>query len=261
MPTLDGYYGVKAKEGAQVILMGDYTPIYTQWQCGKGTVGTFACDLNGTWSSDFVESPVGATLINNIVTNLFPTDRVRPQEIDAEVEGDNYNTVVSVFTDMQEGDYIELTVTSPGVGGEEGMVQTITASSNDSYSRLAFAVTTPGLHEIKVTRKSADGAVIAETTIYKALPYSQEYNLFTDPEEAEALIQALAQHGHGSVLEEPIEVFENALKYIHKIIDPKIVFMITALALFLLDIAARKFKWKWPHEIIRDKKARAAMMR
>ena len=261
MPTLDGYYGVKAKEGAQVILMGDYTPIYTQWQCGKGTVGTFACDLNGTWSSDFVESPIGATLINNIVTNLFPTDRVRPQEIDAEVEGGNYNTVVSVFTDMQEGDYIELTVKSPGVGGEDGLVQTITASSNDSYSRLAFAVTTPGLHEIKVTRKSADGAVIAETTIYKALPYSQEYNLFTDPKEAEALIKALAQYGRGSVLEEPIDVFENALKYIHKIIDPKIVFMITALALFLLDIAARKFKWKWPHEIIKEKKARAAMMR
>ena len=154
-----------------------------------------------------------------------------------------------------------MTVKSPGVGGEDGLVQTITASSNDSYSRLAFAVTTPGLHEIKVTRKSADGAVIAETTIYKALPYSQEYNLFTDPKEAEALIKALAQYGRGSVLEEPIDVFENALKYIHKIIDPKIVFMITALALFLLDIAARKFKWKWPHEIIKEKKARAAMMR
>ncbi|MBE6619738.1 MAG: VWA domain-containing protein [Ruminococcaceae bacterium] len=259
MPTLDGYYGVKAKEGAQVVIMGDYTPIYTQWQCGKGSVGTFACDLNGTWSADFVESPVGATLINNIVTALFPTDRVRPQDIDAEVDGDNYSTVVSVFTDMQEGDYIELEVKSPGVDGEEGLVQTITASSNDSYSRLSFAVTTPGLHEIKVTRKSADGIVIAETIIYKALPYSQEYNLFTDPATAEQLIQTLATHGRGAVLEEPLDVFENALKYIHRVIDPKIVFMVTALALFLLDIAARKFKWKWPHEIIRDKKARAAM--
>ena len=32
-----------------------------------------------------------------------------------------------------------------------------------------------------------------------------------------------------------------------------------ALVLFLLDIAARKFKWKWPHEIIRDSKKTRAL--
>ena len=38
-----------------------------------------------------------------------------------------------------------------------------------------------------------------------------------------------------------------------------ITFIISVIALFLLDIAVRKFKWKWPHEIIRDKKAQAEM--
>ena len=54
-----------------------------------------------------------------------------------------------------------------------------------------------------------------------------------------------------------VQVFENAAKYIHNVIDPKIVFMILSIVLFLIDIAARKFKWKWPHEIIRDKRNKA----
>ena len=47
------------------------------------------------------------------------------------------------------------------------------------------------------------------------------------------------------------------VKSIHKIIDPRIVFIIIALVAFLLDVAVRKFKFKWLHEIIAERKARA----
>ena len=61
------------------------------------------------------------------------------------------------------------------------------------------------------------------------------------------------------VIEEPYEVYENAAKFRHVSIDPRIVMMIVLLVLFLMDIAVRKFKWKWPHELIRDRKAKKAM--
>lgn len=262
VPFLDGFYGLKAKEGAQVILMGEYTPIYTQWQFGKGTVGTFACDLNGTWSSKFIDTPFAETLLNNIVQSAFPTENIRPVDIELEASGKNYSTNLSVFTDMAEGEYIEVTVKSPAAEGEtEGKVQTITTNPNESYSRLQFTVKTPGIHEIKATKKAADGTVISEAVTYKALSYSQEYNAFTDPEVASLLIAQLAADGNGEVIEDPWMVFANAAKYLHRVIDPKLTFMIIALVLFLLDIAARKFKWKWPHEIIRERKARAEMNR
>ncbi|MGN1062310.1 MAG: VWA domain-containing protein, partial [Candidatus Scatosoma sp.] len=39
---LDGFYGVKVKTGADLILAGEYNvPIYAQWKFGKGTVGSF----------------------------------------------------------------------------------------------------------------------------------------------------------------------------------------------------------------------------
>jgi hypothetical protein len=76
---------------------------------------------------------------------------------------------------------------------------------------------------------------------------------------AEELMIFLAEAGNGEVITDPVYVFQNAAKYTHIVIDPRIVFMILLIVLFLLDIAVRKFKWKWPHEIIKDKKARKAM--
>ena len=55
-------------------------------------------------------------------------------------------------------------------------------------------------------------------------------------------------------LENPSEIFENFVTAIDKSFDPSFPFMIMAIILFLLDIAVRKFKFKWPHELIREYK-------
>ena len=257
---LNGFYGVKTKEGANVVLSGQYTPIYTEWKFGKGMVGTFACDLSGIWSAEFVSSEYGAAIVNNIVASLFPTDDIKPSDIDAEWNGENYTTQLSVFTTLGEGEYIEAIITSPLAPDEtEPRVQTLSAGAADGYSRMVFSVLTPGKHEILIKKLSADGTVLSEKTIYKMLSYSKEYDLFADREIAEQLLVFLAQQSGGEVITEPEHVFQNASKFIHNIIDPRIPFMIIVIVLFLLDIAARKFKWKWPHEIIREKKARDAM--
>ena len=260
IPTLDGFYGVKAKKDAEVLLMGTYTPIYTQWMVGKGRVGTFACDLNGTWSGDFVMSPNGSVIINNIIQELFPTENIQPVDMELEARGDNYLTDLSVFTQLGEGEYIEFTVTSPAGAGElESKVQSFRAGYGENYSKLSFAVKTSGIHEIRAVKKSSEGKVISEAVIYKALSYSKEYQVFDDVDAATELCEDLATSGGGSVLDDPYQVFANSAKFIHRIIDPRNVCMILAISLFLLGLAARKFKWKWPGEIIRDRKATKAI--
>ena len=168
MPSLDGFYGLKAKEDAEVILAGRYTPIYAHWNYGLGRVGTFACDLNGTWSSSFIDTPEGNAIVNNIITALFPLEDLSPKEIEVEHEGGNYFTKLNVFTDLLDGQYIEVTITSPAEQGGEPTVQTLTAGANDNYSRLSFTVKTPGIHEIVTSKRAADGTLLAETVIYKA---------------------------------------------------------------------------------------------
>lgn len=71
MPVLYGFYGSKLKEGAEMILYGPFAPIYARWQTGKGTVGSFMCDLNGTWSTDFLNSNEGYTILKNIIADLL----------------------------------------------------------------------------------------------------------------------------------------------------------------------------------------------
>ena len=186
--------------------------------------------------------------------------RSKIPDIDAEVTGDNYSTLLSVFTTLEEGEYLEVSITSPSdEAGADSVMQTIIRGYDESYSRIPFSVTTSGIHQILVQKKAADGTEISSSTFYKALSYSKEYDAFVDQEGARELAALLAEHSDGVVIEDAQDVFRNAVKYLHIIIDPKIAFMIIAMVCFLLDIAVRKFKWKWPHEIIRDRKKTKAM--
>ena len=255
MPILDGFYGMKLKKDATAVLMGQFTPVYAQWQFGKGTVGTFACDLNGTWSSDWIGSSVGASLVNNMVTAIFPRESVRYNDMELVLEGTNYTTNLSIFTQMDEGDTIEVTITSPQPGNDEWI--TVLQADHLNYSRMRFSIKTPGLHTITAVKKNAEDIILSENTTYKSFSYSKEYDVFYDADAAAQLAASIAAESGGVEIQEPWQVFENASEYIHKVIDPKVVFLITALSLFLLDIAVRKFKWKWPHEIIHDRRVKA----
>ena len=252
MPTLDGYYGVKKKKDATAYIMGKYTPIYTQWDYGKGRVGTFACDLNGTWSADFLASETGVAILNNIIYALFPTENVRATDIEAVYTGDNYTTNLSIFTDLSPEESIKVTISD-----EQGNEDVYLADATTGYSRMSFAIKSTGLNTILIQKLDAAGNEISSKTLYKVLSYSKEYDAFSDTLTAEELMAMLAEETDGSVVDDPFTVFENAVEYLHIIIDPRILFAIIIIACFLIDIAVRKFKWKWLHEIIREKKIKA----
>ena len=130
--------------------------------------------------------------------------------------------------------------------------QMIHLNTEEDFGKVNIEITKPGVYEILVMRQDADGNLVSQYSIYKSFSYSSEYNVLTDTEVYAEKLSGLAQAGEGFVLTEPYEVFENVVKYIHKIYDPRILFITIALVAFLLDVAVRKFKFKWPHEILRD---------
>jgi uncharacterized protein YuzB (UPF0349 family) len=208
IPTLYGYYGVKAKKGAEVIIKGPYNvPIYTQWKFGLGTVGTFACDLNGTWSQDFIYSDMGRQLINNIVNNLFPTHDIRPKDLDVAINvainGDGYSQSVSVITDLEEGQYVELSIRNLH---DYNKVQTFTADAA-SGTIFSFNITSAGIHMITVQKKDSSGNLLSESVYYKAFSYSKEYDVFYDRESAAKNLENIAKSGNGNVIQSPADVF------------------------------------------------------
>ena len=250
MPTLDGFYGTKLKDGAEAVLMGEYVPIYAQWKFGKGSVGSFLCDLNGTWSADFISNETGKQLIVNMVESLYPTESIQIPDIRLSLKEQNYTSEMNIFADAEAGDSVTVEVISRF--NDTIPTQTLYPSESEEFGKVSFTITEPGVYEIKVTKRDAEGNVLATNSIYKSFSYSKEYNIIHSTDDYATALANISEAGEGFVLNEPYEVFENVLKYLHRIIDPRIVFILIALVAFLVDIAVRKFKFKWPHEIIRN---------
>lgn len=261
MPTLGGFYGTKLKTGAEAPIMGEYVPIYAQWKYGKGTVGSFMCDLSGTnWSANFLASDYGQIIVNNIVNTLFPSENIQPKEINYQFTEGNYSTQIDIFTELALDESIEVEITSPIKAGEsEPQVQILKPSAESLYSRVTFSVTQPGVHQVVIRKVNMNGDVVASVTTQRVFSYSKEYDAFPDNAAAELLMTELAQDGKGAVLDDASEAFKDFARTIQKTYDPRLPFIIAALVLFLLDIAVRKFKFKWIHELVRDRKAKQAM--
>jgi len=261
MPPLTGYYGTKIKDDKSIVvpLMGKFVPIYAQWKFGEGTVGSFMSDLDGIWSEKFLSDIVGQTIIGNIVKNLFPSQALKTDEINAVVRHDNYSVQASVDAQLQEGQTVSVSVKPMSREAVDFYVDPIPVHVADGYSRFNFAATCPGVYEIKIDKKDADGNVLATLTLYHTLPYSREYDYFPTKELiGEKYMESLAEDGRGIAVEYAIDIFDTFEKTIHKDVDPRIALLIVVIVLFLLDIAARKFKFKLPHELIREYKQKKA---
>lgn len=286
--TLDGFYGVKARAAAELILVGDYdVPIYAQWQYGKGMVGSFMSDLSGNWSADFMANESAVKFTQRVINNLMPVENIRPSQIRFELKEDNYTNQISIYTDLKEGETIQgeliqyvdgkevkvsLNEVTPGDNvalREMDCYVTSPLSAANNYSRCHFVVKGSGVYKIVLKKCDAEGnvlvvngkQVVAET--YKSFAYSDEYNTFEEltedgiPVDTRAEMEQLAERGNGTMvadLEDPFEIFEDFVTELDKTFDPRILFMILAIVLFLADIAVRKFKFKWPHELIREYK-------
>ncbi len=253
IPKLSGYYGTVAKKDAKVPLMGEYVPIYATHKYGKGNVGSFMCDLNGEWSAAFIDDVVGKALIMNIVESIFPFEDVRADGIKYELKSDNYSHWINIHG-APEGQRVEVTVNPISVDilhlqGE------IDVNSAEMGRRFTFSITEPGLYEIRIRALDESGVVTAEIPIYKAFSYSEEYDTFSrSTDEGEELMTLIAEEGGGVVVSDPIDVFSSFSKTLIRKFDPRLILLIVSIALVLLDIAVRKFKFKWIHELIRERR-------
>lgn len=269
---LGGFYGTKRRSDAELLLVGEYdVPIYAQWNYGKGKVGSFMCDLqNSEWSSEFMADESGKRLIKNILNNLMPLENIEVKAVEMKLREENITNSLTITADLQEGQRITGEIvnietgasvsmgTATSASGSADVFVTTPLNAENNYTRCYFGVRTPGVYSITARIVDAEGNVVenSENVIYKAFAYSDEYNLSqTEEEEIVADMTALAQIGGGSFIEDtddPVEVIENFTIVFDREFDPRFLFLILIIIMFLMDIAVRKFKFKWPHELIRE---------
>jgi uncharacterized membrane protein len=258
IPQLSGYYGVAAKKDASVVLMGKYVPIYAEWKYGKGSVGSFMCDLSGIWSDTFMNDIVGRAIITNIVNSLFPMEDVRADGIDYVIKSDNYHYQLTVHG-VADTERIEVAVTPISEHLVSILEEGVTVNALESNRRFNFIIKDAGLYEIMIKKFDESGTEVASVVTYETFSYSEEYNSFTDRTPiGEELMTLISTNGKGMAITDPAEVFTSFDQTIKKVYDPRVLFLILTIIFVLLDIAARKFKFKWPHELIREYKQKKA---
>jgi len=155
--TLDGFYGTKLKDGATAILTGIYdVPIYAQWDYGKGTVGSFMCDLNGTFSENLLKDGNGVLLLNKIICGTSP---MKIEKIENNITTENSPTECIAFkTAFVSGGTLELILKD-----ENGLiVQSIVLYEEvDLETVLEFVVSKIGNYTLKYNQKNIAGNIIS----------------------------------------------------------------------------------------------------
>lgn len=269
--VLSGFYGVKIKSSAELILKGEYeVPVYAQWKFGKGNVGSFMIDLSGkVFSEQFIANDKGKRFVLNVVENLMSLEDIRSSEMDVTLEEDNYINKVSIMTTLKEGQKITGNITwNDGTetktlaleeaGQKSGSVYVLSPlEASNNYSRFSFVAKTSGTYTITLRKVNADGSVEegSECLMYKSFTYSKEYDEVnaTDEVALSDKLRTIAENCNGKFIEsvsDADDVFDTFVKEIKRTYDPRVLFSILVIVLFLIDIAVRKFKFKWPHEII-----------
>ncbi len=275
LPTmLTGYYGVKIRSNDHLLIKGKYNvPIYAQWKYGKGTVGSLMVDVYGLYSEKLLSDVNGIKLITNIVAGITPTENIRFNSIDYKMFEDNYSSNLSIYTPLNEGEKVigsieyGNTVISLNEVIEDTSVQNLrnldcyvlTALSPDNdYSRAKFIIRTPGVYKIKLEKYDANDKKIDTNIFYKEFAYSKEFNVIDDGTvDYDLRLKSYAIVGKGHAIEkldDPHEIIDSFNPVLTHIFNPTYLFAILAIICFLLDIAVRKFKFKWPHEIIKAAK-------
>jgi Ca-activated chloride channel homolog len=248
LPNLGGYYGTLLKEDATMVLSSNEgLPVYASWRVGNGRVGSFTSDLNGYWSSNYFVDPQGTTLIKNITTSLFKIKSVQEQDISVQFNNSNYYTNIKITKELMDGETLTAKVTNT-----EGLTVEVQLNRlTDTLFSGNFETVTPGIYTLVVQSDTTDESP-TETYFFTAFSYSKEYNVFSDTNQGFRLVQEIAEPGNGKILYTNDLVFSNEVQVIINDFDPKFVYLAMMMSLFLLDIFARKFKFKWPHELMRQ---------
>ena len=259
IPTFEGFYGTKARNesyGVEVVLEGDFRiPVYAQWKYGVGTVGSLMTALYGEWGEGIINSEGGRKFLTTAVAKILPTENIRHREIEIGLVRDNYGTNISLYPReaLEEGETLSISVS--GVTNENAVVTVVQPSEAEAFTRASFKTAEAGVYRITVERRKGDE--VFRYSVYEARSYSDEYDAFSTQNGSDVMIE-LASLGDGVALDikeasaNPSTVFVGFQTSFHLTHDPRLWMMIVAAVLFLLDIAVRKFKFKWPHEIIRE---------
>lgn len=229
-PTLDGYLATAEKPLATVSLISDREePILAWWQYGAGKVLCWTSDVQGAWSSSFLQWDQATAFFGGLVSFILP---VRQAEGEAALED---GTLVYRAPGSTEGRATARVLAPDGSVSVLEMEQV----APDRFE-AALENAQPGAYAVSVTVRQTDQADLTFEGGVTA-PYSREYDLRVGNQGA--LARLAADTGGQAVSDAgQLLTFPPAQARARHALRPYLT--LAALALLLLDIAQRRLDWE-----------------
>ncbi len=232
LPALDGYVASTPKPAAEVVLRSPSNdPVLGTWQYGLGRALAWTSDTNGLWTRSLVSSPVGGTLLANMVAWTIPLGQDPALSLQTTLAGDQGH-ITAQIANLPAGTTVVASVAGPDHQGVQVPLSTTAVGRYEGN----FPASQTGSYLVKVTA-SEHGQVTHAALGGLAVAYSAEYQfLGTDP----AFLQEIAKAGGGRVLPGAGSAFTVALPKIE--VKESLAFLLLAVAAMALpfDIAARR---------------------
>jgi len=233
VPSLDGYVSTKMKSLGKLILKSpDDEPILAAWQYGLGRTVAWTSDVDGLWSTNWLNQPTGTQMFQNIFGWMIQTDINRTYDVDTSyVEGLGQVKISGEELLGLNEDYINGTILSP-----EG-----------TFSEIQLEATAPGQYE-GTFEPNGEGVYLIEANIEVngqtesisngiIIGYSPEYDFSLQyPLTAEKMVLLSG----GIIATKPSEVFSSQVPKVSGTYDLSRVCLLIALLVFLFEIIIRK---------------------
>ncbi len=242
LPDIYGYVNSKAKLDATMVLSVDYerandtvrVPLYSYREHGNGRVASFTSSLSGTWLRGWTSS-VKSDLFGNILTTNTPKEQINyPFNITTQ----HFGEVVSVEivpSSVNPKAKAKITLTAP-----DGTV--IEKDMTFLLNKYTAEFDTPdiGRYDIDITYTYGNHSFTSNS--YFTVAYSREYDSFAAYDIVNLYdfmrgVGVISRDGNLNLENSKSEIDTYELSFREPL-------FILAVALFVIDVIVRKFKWK-----------------
>lgn len=246
VPQIQAYVATTVKEAAEPILLSpEPDPLLARWQYGSGRTVAWTSDLTGKWSKDWIEWGAFSEVFAQMVKWTFPQFVASPFEVNTVLSGNEATLRVTSTDDASTWDELKAVVTDDKLQSQEVTLTQVLPGEYEGSLPLHDA----GAYVINFT-PIQDGTAQNEVSagnIGVVVPYSPEYRIPSSSKTADQSLLEIAQLTGGRILslDKPNEVFTGDTEPRKQLYDLSRVLIITALILWLLDIAVRRLSIRW----------------
>lgn len=240
LPALQTYVATSAKQTAEVNLISlDQDPILARWQYGLGRAVAWTSDLEGKWSSGWVNWTNYTQLWSEIVDWTFPQKEEGNWKVNTQVDGVYGKVTVGLPQGAPIPQELKAVIIDKDMKREEISLNPITPSQLEGK----FLVDQIGTYMVQIIETEGD-QIIASQTDGLNISYSPEYALFDGGKEK---LEAIINANGGSIITSPEQIYleEFESKWTKQTITELL--LMIAILLWPIDIAMRRiqFSSRW----------------